>query len=142
MKDLVVLLVARGPEPRGSIGSALEEQGAYVMECPGPGEPDYTCIQGRGGRCPLVDAANVIVVDLELASDVAMAGTPGWQVMLDYVSLGKKVVAIVGSEDPVRPTADDQIAVVRRPAEPRDVVDAIQALHAGVPYDDRIHARR
>jgi hypothetical protein len=135
MKDLderTVLVVARTPEARRTIGSRLEDEGEDVMACPGPGAPDYTCIGSRGERCILAEAADVVVIDLELAGDVAMSGTPGWHFLLYYVSLGKKVVAIVGSDDPVRPMPEDQVAVVRRPAEPREIVDAIRALRAGV----------
>ena len=145
MKDLTgrtVLVVARTPEARRSLGSWLEAEGEDVLACPGPGAPDYTCIGSRSERCVLAEAADIVVIDLELAGDVAMAGTPGWQLLLYYVSLGKKVVAIVGSEDPVRPTADDQVAVVRRPAEPREILDAVRALRAGVVYASLVPARR
>lgn len=137
-----VLVVARTPETRQSLGSWLEDEGEDVMMCPGPGAPDYTCIGSRGERCVLAETADVVVIDLELAGDVALAGTPGWQLFLYYVSLCKKVVAIVGSEDPVRPTPDDQVAVVRRPAEPRQILDAIRALRAGVVYGNLVRARR
>jgi CheY-like chemotaxis protein len=144
MKDhgRTVLVVARTPAARRDLGSWLEDEGEEVMMCPGPGAPDYTCIGSRDDRCVLAEAADVVVIDLELAGDVAMAGTPGWQLFLYYVSLGKKVVAIFGSEDPIRPLADDQVAVVRRPAEPREIIDAIRALRAGEVYGGLARARR
>ena len=137
-----VLVVARTAETRRDLGSWLQEEGEDVLMCPGPGAPDYTCIGGRGECCVLAEAADVVVIDLELAGDVAMAGTPGWQLFLHYVSLGKKVVAIVGSEDPLRPMPDDEVAVVRRPAEPGEILDAIRALRAGVVYGRSVRSRR
>lgn len=98
------------------------------MACPGPGAPDYTCLGGRGETCPLARAADVVVLDLSLETDEAMRGTPGWQLLLYYVSAGKHVVALCGTEDPVRPPPDDQVAVVRRPARREALMRAVQDL--------------
>ena len=137
-----VLVVARTAAARHEVGSWLEDAGEEVMACPGPGAPDYNCIGSRGDRCVLAEEADTVVIDLELAGDVAMAGTPGWLLLLYYVSLGKKVVAIVGSEDAVRPMADDQVAVVRRPAERREIIDAIRELRLGAAYRGLVRTRR
>ena len=145
MKDLdgrTVLVVARTPTARRNIGSWLEDVGEDVMACPGPSAPAYTCVGSRDERCALAEAADVVVIDLELAGDVAMAGTPGWQLFLYYVALGKKVVAIVGAEDPVQPTSDHQVAVVHRPADRREILDAIRAVRAGKVYAGFTSARR
>lgn len=137
-----VLVVARTADTRRRLGSLLEDEGEDVMACPGPGAPDYTCVGSRDDRCALAEGADVVVIDLELAGDVAMTGTPGWQLLLYYVALGKKVVAIVGPEDPVRPTPDDHVAVVPRSAEPREIVDAIRSLRAGVVSGHGVRSRR
>lgn len=142
LDERAVLVVARSPETRGGLASWLEDEGEDVMMCPGPGAPDYTCIGSRGERCVLAEAADVVVIDLELAGDVAMAGTPGWELFLYYYSLGRKIVAIVGSDDPVRPRPDDQVVVLRRPADPREIIDAICALRAGAVKRDFVVTRR
>jgi len=110
-----------------ALGSRLEREGHEVLLCPGPGPQDYTCLGGRDETCPLERAADVIVLDLHLASDDMMLGTPGWQLLLHYVTAGKHVVAIVGDEDPVRPHSDDQVTVLRRPAAAETVALAVQA---------------
>jgi hypothetical protein len=114
-------------DERRRISAWLEEEGLTdVMFCPGPGAPDYTCVGGRGASCPLPNAADVVVVDLRLQSDEMLAGTPGWQLMLYYVELGKKVVAISGREDSVRPRSDEQVRVVGRPLERQQFLSALR----------------
>jgi CheY-like chemotaxis protein len=123
-----VLVVARTEDARNTFGSWLEEEGFEVMACPGPSAPDYTCVGSRGGKCPLAESADVIVLDLELAGDVTMRGTPGWELFLNYVQLDKRIVAIVGIEEPVIPAPDDQVAVVRRPPNRRELTIAIRTV--------------
>jgi len=120
-------VVESDDEERSRISAWLEDEGVTdVMFCPGPRAPDYTCIGGRGGDCPLPDAADVVVVDLRLLSDEMLTGTPGWQLMLYYLERGKKVIAISGQEDSVRPRSDDQVRVIGRPIERRALLDAVR----------------
>lgn len=60
---------------RERLGEALEDAGYYVIACPGPTAPDYTCIGGREGYCPLLERADVVVLDPWLAGDEVGVGT-------------------------------------------------------------------
>jgi pimeloyl-ACP methyl ester carboxylesterase len=42
-----VLLVEADADERGLFGTWLEEEGFGLLTCPGPTEPDYTCIGAR-----------------------------------------------------------------------------------------------
>ena len=124
-----ILVVESDNDERRRISGWLDEAGyAEVMFCPGPAGPDYTCIGGRGRPCPLSDAADVVVVDLHLRSDEVMQGTPGWQLMLFYYEHGKKVVAISGADDAVRPRPDDQVLVIDRPVERESFLRAVDSF--------------
>jgi hypothetical protein len=131
------VLVVEGQTDRAEpMWSALERAGLDVLACPGPCAPEFTCLGGRGKRCALAAAADVVVLDLELAGDVVMMGTPGWELLLYYLGLGKKVVALVGDGDAVRPLPDDEVAVVPRRAPEGGVLAAVRRLAGASPSSE------
>lgn len=124
-----MLLVENDPRARARMASWLEDR-FDVMVCPGPDGPDYSCIGGRTERCPLAEGADIVVVNLHLASDAAMCGTPGWHLLTTYFSMGKQVIALADQSDPVRPTPDDHVQVLRRPVERGELLDAVEEARA------------
>lgn len=129
-KRTSVLVVEQDCDRAERLWSTLDRAGHEVLACPGPCAPDFVCLGGRGKRCALAARADVVVLDLELASDIVMMGTPGWELLLYYVGLGKKVVALVGEGDAVRPLPDDQVALVRRQAPGTALLAAVRRLAA------------
>lgn len=123
-----VLLVTDRDPVADDVGAALESRGFDVLRCPGPRGPDYSCIGARGGRCPLPVASEAVVVDLDLASDLAPEGTPTLQLLSYYRDLGLPVVALTdsGSSDSV--ACADANVVVPRSASPEAVVRAIDQV--------------
>jgi DNA-binding response OmpR family regulator len=128
---LRVLLVEADSRERDRLGRALEEAGFEVLQCPGPGGPDYVCVGGRGERCPLAEAADVIVLDLWLRSDTIMTGTPGWELLSFYGSMAKPVVALSAPGDPFTPMGEGSVAVLRRPPELTELIAAVVRLASG-----------
>ena len=128
MRETSVLVVNDDPNDRERIGGWLEEAGFDVLACPGPRSPDYVCLGGRDKPCPLAEEAGVVVLDMHLATDEAMIGTPGWDLLLYYLARGIKVVALSGIEDPVRPRPDDGVAVLQRPATRDALIEAVRAV--------------
>jgi len=96
-----------------------------VLTCPGPVAPRYACVGGRGALCPLVLAAEVVVLSLELASDTALAGTPALQLLCYYLGLGKGVVALGRPGDSVSPFEQERVLLIGRPAERRALLGAV-----------------
>lgn len=133
-----VLVVEQDGDRAERLWSSLERAGHEVLACPGPCAPDFVCLGGRGKPCPLAARADVVVLDLELASDIVMMGTPGWELLLYYVGLGKKVVAMTGDGDALRPRPDDQVAVVRRNAEGTALLAAVRRLAADAREANRV----
>lgn len=124
-----VLVVEPRPLDGRVFGTWLEEDGyTNVMICPGPGAPDYTCLATKSIACPLSNAADIVVVDMQQRSDDAMSGIPGWMLMLYYFDQGKRIVAITGPDDPVCPTEDDRICVIRRPPTKTEFMRALRAM--------------
>jgi len=124
-----MLVVESDDDQRRLIGRWLDEAGySDVMFCPGPAAPDYTCLGGRGVACPLANAADVIVIDLQLQSDDMLTGTPGWQLLIFYMELGRPIVVISGQDDPVRPRPDGKVRVIKRPAERDELLEAIKSM--------------
>ena len=89
-----VLLVEADPGNRREYGTWLEEGGYEVTVCPGPRAPDYTCVGGRQGRCPLVEPADAVVLDLDLDSEIEGEGTSAFELLSLYTSSEKPVVAV------------------------------------------------
>lgn len=89
-----VLLVESDGQERERLGEALEDAGYQVIACPGPTAPDYTCIGGREGYCPLLERADVVVLDPWLAGDEVGLGTSPDELFALYAESGRTVVAI------------------------------------------------
>ena len=91
-----VLLVVADRHQRDAFGWGLEAAGFDVLTCPGPTGPDYTCVGSREGVCPLVNDADVIVLDMSLDSEAVVAGTPAEELLSLYVH-GERPVVVLGS---------------------------------------------
>jgi CheY-like chemotaxis protein len=119
-----VLLVESDDGERERLGEALEQAGYQVIACPGPGAPDYTCIGGREGYCPLLERADVVVLDPWLAGDEMGVGTSPDELFALYAGSGRAVVAIDAVRlDPIQ--RGNMIRLDRHP-EPRAVVAAVR----------------
>jgi hypothetical protein len=123
-----VLVVTSSPATREAVGGWLEEAGREVLLCPGPSAPEFVCVGSLDRRCPLASVADVVVLDLWLASDTAMRGAPGWELLLLYTEFDHPVVAIAGPDDPVRPIPDQRVRVISRPPHQTAVLDAVASL--------------
>ncbi len=121
-----VLLVESLADSRNRMSGWLEDAGYEVLVCPGPGEPDYVCLGGRGLPCPLAAPADIVVMSMQLRSDDIQQGTPGWLLLTYYVELGKPVVAVSGEPDPVHPLPDDQVTLLTRPVDHKELIDALR----------------
>ncbi len=89
-----VLLVEPDPEDRESFGSWLESAGIDPINCPGPHAPGFTCLGTSHAGCPLVELADVAVLDLRRLPGISRAGLPGWRLLRFYLEHGKPVVVI------------------------------------------------
>lgn len=126
MRQTNVLVVEADADERERFATWLEEAGFEVATCPGPSAPDYTCVGGREGSCPLLEGAEVVVMDLSLDSELVMAGTFAEELVALYRGMDKPIVALsrggAAREEPggrtVRlarhPAHDDLLRAVRR----------------------------
>jgi CheY-like chemotaxis protein len=123
-----VLIVESQEDARRTMADWLEAADFEVLLCPGPGEPDYICLGGRGLACPLAQPADVVVVSMRLRSDDMMQGTPGWVLLSYYAEQGKRVVALTSERDAIHPLSDEQVTVLTRPVDRQELVDAVGVL--------------
>lgn len=89
-----VLLVEADAEQRERFGSWLEGEGFRVLACPGPTEPDYTCVGGRTGACPLAAEASAVVLDMSLDSEAVLMGTAAQELLGLYLMSGHRVLVL------------------------------------------------
>ncbi len=89
-----VLVVEADATERELFGSWLETSGFDVLVCPGPTEPDYTCVGSRDGVCPLVEEADVVVLDMSTESEAVVMGTAAEELLGLYLLSGARVVVL------------------------------------------------
>ena len=124
-----VLLVESFPEAMERLGGALEAAGHEVLMCPGPTAPDYTCVGAREGSCPLLEHADVVVLDPLLESDELGEGTSANALVELYAGSGRTVIVLgaIGWLEPFtgghvmqlgdRPDTQEVVAAVRSAPE-------------------------
>ncbi len=132
-----VLVVEADPDERERFGSWLEGSGFDVLVCPGPTEPDYTCVGGREGACPLVEEARVVVLDMSTDSEGVVTGTASEELLALYLLTGGRVVAL-GSH----PGEEVSGRLVRLHRHPRqgELMDAVRTLLEADPGDPMIRS--
>lgn len=134
-----VLLVEADPELRDRIGRWLEYSGLEVLLCPGPSEPSYTCLASKGRPCALVKGADVVLLDLWLASDSIMLGTTASELLAYYVSNDRPVVVIDPGHDELLAFMDEIAARIEWPPERRELVESVRvALQAKAGSEPRV----
>lgn len=123
-----VLVVESDEAYRELFVAWLSEAGLNVQACPGPQEPEFECAGASRYGCPLADSSDLVVLDLELESDLLLCGVAAWELLHYYRSLGRPVVVLTGTEDAFTPVSGDRIAVLRHPPEHKSLVDAVRVL--------------
>jgi len=123
----VVLLVERDPEIRVRVAGWIRETGSPCLTCAGPGGPDFACPVTSGQRCPLAEAADVVVLNMEAPGDVALRGTAGWELLIAYEGLGIPVIALSAPLDAVRPRGDERLVVLPRPVDRSELLRALES---------------
>lgn len=120
-----VLVVEADPNERELFGSWLEDAGYRVLVCPGPTEPDFTCVGDRTGTCPLATDTDVVVLDMSTQSEGVGMGTASEDLLGLYLFADRRVVAL-GS----RPGAEipDQLIRRRRHPEREELVEAVRSV--------------
>jgi CheY-like chemotaxis protein len=122
-----VLIVEADADERERLGGVLEHGGYDVVLCSGPTGPDYVCIGEREGRCPLVSASDVVVLDLWLKSDTLMMGTPSDELLQLYLAAGRPVITLGGSERFRAGSEDEPVERLARHPEPEALLGAVKA---------------
>jgi DNA-binding response OmpR family regulator len=132
----LVLVVEHDAELRDRLGGWLEEAGFEVLVCPGPSQPDYTCVAGRGIPCPLTRAADLVVLDLWLGSDSVLQGTSSTELLSHYLESGKLVVAMAprGDRDEFsKRLLDESVVLLDWPPERRELAETVRAVLTKAP---------
>jgi len=119
-----VLLVQPDSEERRTLASWTEEAGYEVTVCSGPSAPTYVCAGDRTGACPLVDEADVVVLDCRLECGEASEGTSAVDLLSFYVCSSRPVVAL-GSEGLSTLFAEDDVVFLDEAPNGGGLIEAI-----------------
>jgi hypothetical protein len=129
--DGTVLLVESDDTESERLGQALESAGYEVITCPGPTAPEYACIGGREGYCPLVERTDLVVLDPWLAGDEHGVGTSADALVELYVGRGRTVL-LLGSAGWLDPFTGGRVVSLGDHPDANDVVAAVR----GAPEAD------
>ncbi len=121
------MVVERDRLVRNVVGSWLEGAGFEVMECSGPSPPTYRCLASDRSSCPLVDGADLIVIDTVLDADDVEEGTPGSELLTYYLSWGKPIIALSHAWEAANTLPDDQVRIVMWPPEKHALLTAVES---------------
>jgi hypothetical protein len=122
-----VLLVEADADERDRFGTWLEDEGFDLLTCPGPTEPDYTCIGGRSGACPLAAEATVVILDMSLDSEAVVMGTAAEELLGMYLVSGHPVI-VLGSHGGEEIAG--QLVRLRRHPRREVLIEAVRSLAA------------
>jgi hypothetical protein len=129
-----VLLVEPDAANRERFGGWLESAGIDPINCPGPHQPDFSCLGTGNARCPLVELADIAVLDVRRLPGVSRQGMPGWRLIRYYLDHGKPIVVIADRyrKSSFRP---EQIFVLRPDPGRESLLLAVRAsLHAAAAW--------
>jgi hypothetical protein len=122
-----VLLVEADADERDRFGTWLEDEGFDLLTCPGPTEPDYTCIGARTGACPLAAEATVVILDMSLDSEAVVMGTAAEELLGMYLMSGHPVI-VLGSHGGEEIAG--QLVRLRRHPRREELIEAVRSLAA------------
>ena len=122
-----ILLVEHDHERRALIGGWLEEAGYDVLTCPGPSEPDYSCIGRREGRCTLVDPASLVVLDLSFSPDAVVRAPIDADLLGFYLLAGKPIITLGRGDDLLADPIENQVVALERTPDRRDFLAAVRS---------------
>ncbi|SRR6266540_6521355 len=121
-----ILVVSDDETVREAVSAWLDSVGLEVMSCPGPTRPEYRCVAGRGRRCALAHATDVVVLDPWLAGDAAMEGTSPHELLSYYRWEGRPVVLLARGGDGRRSSGGEGVLSLPWPAGRGDLLEAVR----------------
>ncbi len=123
-----VLIVEADAVERERLGDICESLGYDVTVCFGPTGPDYTCVGEREGQCPLVDAADLVILDTWLDSDTASMGTPASELLTLYHANGLPVLTLGAPRGAVDVFGEEPVVHLSRMPSTDQLTDALALL--------------
>src|SRR5258708_240819 len=82
------------------------------INCPGPKLPGFSCLGTCGGRGPLVEVADLAVLDTRQLPGLSNRGLPAWRLLRYYLGRGKPVVVIADDYRRDRTFRPEQVKVL------------------------------
>ncbi len=127
-REKLVLLVEPDEGDRERLGSWLEKTGFGVMECRGPDRLDYACLGVQGRPCPLVDTADLAILDLRLLSDAFPWRAPSLLLLRYYLNAGKPVLLLDTHGGHRKPYREDGLIFLKSRPGRRTFIGGVRQL--------------
>jgi hypothetical protein len=124
------LVVAFDRATRSTVGGWLESAGYEVLLCTGPTGPEYRCVGESSGSCPLVEDADLIVLDAWLASDADDRGTIAADLVRFYRSKERPLVVLDHARSGPSLIVSERTALLEWPPNRRELEHIAEALLA------------
>jgi hypothetical protein len=113
---------------RESLENWLEADGFEAMGCPGPSAPDFTCVGLRGEHCPLVGAADVVLLDLHPEPGELLDQTRRGELVDYYQHNGRHLVVMVDTPTTLDLPDANGAVVIGRITERAALIDTVHEV--------------
>lgn len=126
-----ILLVEDAPDLGLDEAGRLEEAGHRVLRCGGGPSPSGACPMLGAGRCPMADAADLIVFSCNLFAPLRGRGYRGIHLLRSYrahLDYGRLPMLVVSVGRPQDLEGTGPIEMVEKYSRPRAVVEAVERL--------------
>lgn len=124
----MILLVEPDERDRDHYGAWLEEAGMTPINCPGPKLPGFECLGTCGKPCPLVDVADLAVLDTRQFPGLSKRGLPGWRLLRYYLGHGKPVVVIADRYRKDRSFRPEQVRILSPNPGPASLLLSVKSM--------------
>jgi len=124
----VVLVVGPDESDRNLYGAWLEDAGMTPINCPGPGIPGFSCLGTCGRPCPLVEVADLAVLDTRHLPGLSKRGLPAWRLLRYYLGRGKPVVVIADQYRKDRTFRPEQVRVLTPNPGPESLLLSVKSM--------------
>jgi CheY-like chemotaxis protein len=125
-----ILIVEQDRPARDRIGSWFERAGYEVLSCPGPSAPTYICVGAERSSCPLVEGADLVILDLWLRSDAQLLGVSSRKLLEMYLATGKPILAFGHTGELGLRYLEDRLVFMDWPPDRRDLIETADLLLA------------
>ncbi len=132
-RPTTALIVSEDPGLQENLADWLDADGIEAIVCPGPRAPHFSCIGLRGAPCPLMAAADLVLLDLHPEPGLLVDRTRRHDLLDLYRQNGRQVVALVDGATTLDLADTTGVTFVERLETRAAVLETVREILGGTP---------